>query len=106
VTSREPVIFEKSFSVEGGTFRNAGRVSTQVKALLKKMNLAREVVRRVAIVTYEAEMNICAYGERGTILLRVVPEAITIEVTDKGQGIADVELAMEEGFSTANSEIW
>jgi len=59
VTSPEAVIYENSFPVEGSTFENAGRVSTQVKALLKTLNLPKEVIRRVAIVTYEAEMNIC-----------------------------------------------
>jgi len=105
VISRESVICEKSFPVQGGTFKDAGQVSAQVKALLKRMKFAEEVVRRAAIVTYEAEMNVCAYAERGTIVLRVTPEHITIEVADEGQGIADIELAMKEGFSTATEEI-
>jgi serine/threonine-protein kinase RsbT len=103
--SREYVICEESFPVEGGTFENAGEVSTQVKALLKGMQLAEEVVRRAAIVTYEAEMNICAYADHGRIVLRVTPERISIEVTDEGQGIQDIEMAMKEGFSTATEEI-
>jgi anti-sigma regulatory factor (Ser/Thr protein kinase) len=104
--SDESVIYEESFPVVCETFENAGRVSTQVKALLKGMKLAAEVVRRAAIVTYEAEMNIFAYAEHGEIILRVTPEQVAIEVIDEGQGIADIQLAMQEGFSTATEEIW
>lgn len=100
------LVCEASFSVEGGAYENAGQVSTKVKALLTEMNLAEEVIRRAAIVTYEAEMNICAYAERGRITVRVTPHQVTIDVTDKGQGIEDIEMAMKEGFSTATEEIF
>ena len=104
--SREYVICETSFQVKGGVYDNAGEVSTRVKAILKGMKLAEEVVRRAAIVAYEAEMNVVAYADRGVINLRVTPERITLEVTDEGQGIPDIEMAMKEGFSTASREIW
>jgi serine/threonine-protein kinase RsbT len=106
VISHETVVYEESFSVEGGTFANAGYVSGQVKALLKGMKIPEEVVRRTAIVTYEAEINICSYAEHGTIVLQVTPKDITIEATDEGQGIEDIELAMKEGYSTATEEIF
>lgn len=105
VNSHESVIYENSFHVEGGTFENAGCVSTHIKALLKGMKLAEKVVRRAAVATYEAEMNICAYAENGTISLRVTEEEITIEASDEGQGIADIKMAMKKGFSTATREI-
>jgi serine/threonine-protein kinase RsbT len=106
VTSHETVLFEGSFPVDGGAFENAGHVSTHVKALLTGMKLPKDIVRRTAIATYEAEMNICSYAERGTISLRVTPDDITIEAIDEGQGIADIELAMKEGYSTATRKIW
>ena len=102
----ENIIFEKSFPVEGKTFKNAGNVSTQVKAILQEMFLPAEEIRRAAIVTYEAEINICSYAEHGVITLRLTPEKIIIDSTDKGQGIADIKLAMEEGYSTATRKIW
>jgi serine/threonine-protein kinase RsbT len=105
VTSREEVICRNSFFVRGGDFTDAGKVSTQVKALLRKLHLPRDITRRVAIVTYEAEMNICSYADSGTIVLQVTPSLVTIEVMDKGQGIPDVELAMREGYSTATQQI-
>jgi serine/threonine-protein kinase RsbT len=105
VTLHDTILYEKSFPVEGGAFENAGVVSTQVKVVLTRLNFPKNVVRRTAIVTYEAEMNICSYSEGGKIAFRVTPNDITIEATDKGQGIADIELAMKEGYSTATEKI-
>lgn len=105
MTSPEKIFFEKSFSVQGKTFENAGRVSTEVKAVLQRLNLSKEVIRRASIVTYEAEINICSYAERGRIDVRVTPRFITIEAIDEGEGIEDVELAMKEGYSTATEKI-
>lgn len=103
--SRETAIYENSFPVEGGTYENAGHVSSQIKALLKRMKISKEVVRRAALVTYESEINICSYARSGKILLRVTPEHVTIEAIDEGQGIVDIELAMQEGYSTATDKI-
>jgi serine/threonine-protein kinase RsbT len=105
VISHETLIYENSFPVEGGTFKNAGRISTRVKALLKEMKLPREIVRRAAVISYEAEINICSYAKRGKIMLRVTPKFVTIEAIDEGRGIADIELAMKEGYSTATDKI-
>jgi serine/threonine-protein kinase RsbT len=105
VTYRETQIYENSFFVEGGTFKDAGRISTRVKALLREMGLPGNIIRRAAVITYEAEINICSYADRGTIVLRVTPKFVTIEAIDEGQGIADIELAMMEGYSTATDKI-
>lgn len=105
VTSCEDLSFEKSFRVQGKSFENAGHISGEVKALLQKMHLSYDVVRRASVVTYEAEINICSYAECGRILLRVRPKFLTIEAIDEGQGIADIELAMKEGYSTATDKI-
>jgi anti-sigma regulatory factor (Ser/Thr protein kinase) len=102
VTSHET--YEKSFPVEEG-FENAGRVAGEVKALLTDLNLPKQVIRRASVVTYEAEMNICSYANRGAIMLRVTPKFITIEAIDEGQGISDIGLAMKEGYSTATDKI-
>jgi len=105
VNSHETLLYGNSFPVEGKTFKNAGYVSRQVKTLLQKMKFSKEVVRRAAIVTYEAEINICSYAERGKIDLKITPERIIIEAKDEGQGIGDIEMAMKEGFSTATEKI-
>jgi anti-sigma regulatory factor (Ser/Thr protein kinase) len=103
--SHETSVYEHSFLVEGGAFKDAGRISSRVKALLREMKLPRDIVRRAASVTYEAEINICSYAERGEIVLRVTPKFVTVEAIDEGQGIADIELAMREGYSTASEKI-
>ena len=106
MNSHEIVVYENSFPLEGRTFKNAGYISRQVKTLLQKMKLSKEVVRRAAIVAYESEINICSYAECGKIILRVTPEQIIIEAIDEGQGIADIKLAMKEGYSTATQNIF
>lgn len=95
---------EKSFSVKGG-LENAGLISSQVKVLLTGMNLSKQTIRRAAVVTYEAETNICSYADHGKIVLRVTPKFVIIEAIDEGQGIKDIELAMKEGYSTATEKI-
>ncbi len=98
--------YERSFTVKGKTLKNAGRVSGQVKKLLQGMGLPEEIVRRAAIVAYEAEINISLYAEHGRIILRVLPEEIIVEARDKGRGIQNIELAVKEGYSTATEDIW
>lgn len=97
--------FEKAFEVLGRDFANAGRVSTAIKDTLKGLGIQAPIVRRVAIASYEAEMNLVMYASRGKMRLKVNSEAITIDVADEGPGIADVALAMEEGYSTATPEM-
>lgn len=99
-------VYENSFPLEGMTFKDAGRVSNQVKKILQKMNFHKDIIRRAAVITYESEINICSYAERGRITLQVTPQQIIIEAIDEGQGIKDIELAMQEGYSTATKNIY
>jgi len=98
-------ILEQTFTVEGGDFIHAGEVSSRIKTFLKEIGVARAVVRRTAIATYEAEMNVVCYAHRGTFHLAIAPDHLKIVVEDEGQGIEDIELAMQEGFSTSSSAI-
>ncbi|NPV04918.1 MAG: anti-sigma regulatory factor [Syntrophaceae bacterium] len=97
--------FEKSFEVEGGSFQNAGNVSGQIKGILKDLGVSTDIVRRIAIICYESEINIVSYAKRGTITLSVTDEAVKIEAKDEGPGIPDIELAMQEGYSTASPAV-
>ncbi len=94
-----------SFTVSGGCFDDAGRVSSNIKAILKQMGIAPDVVRRAALVAYESEINIVSYALRGMIHLRVSPSAIQIEAIDEGNGIPDIKQALVQGFSTATEKI-
>jgi len=97
--------FEHEYIVTGRDFSNAGRASTEIKDSLKRLGVNPAVVRRIAIASYEAEMNMVMYAWRGQITLRVDPQVVSIEVTDEGPGIQDIELAMQEGYSTASYEM-
>jgi anti-sigma regulatory factor (Ser/Thr protein kinase) len=101
----EKPLYEGSFTVMGGNFDNAGEVSSNIKTVLKQIGLPKDVIRKVALVAYESEINIVSYARKGMIRLRVVPESIMIEAIDEGQGIPDIEQAMQPGFSTANQKI-
>ena len=96
---------ESTYSVLGRDFANAGRVSTQIKDTLKRLGVHPTVVRRIAIVSYEAEMNLVMYATRGKVMLNVSSEDITLRIDDEGPGIQDINLAMQEGYSTATPEM-
>ena len=101
----ENPLYEGSFTVVGGDFGCAGEVSGNIKAILKRMGISNDLVRKAALVAYESEINIVSYARRGMIRLRVVPDSILIEAIDEGQGIPDIELAMQPGYSTASQKI-
>jgi serine/threonine-protein kinase RsbT len=93
-----------TFTIGGQDFANAGMVSTQVKTILKSIGYDPQLVRRVAISTYEAEMNVVMHAKRGHVILTASDKEIDIIINDEGKGIKDIELAMTEGYSTATEE--
>jgi len=101
----EQILLSNEFFVQGNDFANAGMVSTQVKSILKKIGFDPKLVRRVAISTYEGEMNVVMHAQRAKVHLSVTPRLIEVVIDDEGKGIPDVELAMQEGFTTATEEM-
>src|SRR5512143_1912899 len=99
------VPYSQTFVIEGRDFARAGSASTEIKSILKSIGVRPMVIRRVAIAAYEAEMNAVMYAVRTTMTFTVTPEEVRIVVEDSGPGIADVELAMQEGWSTATHEM-
>ena len=97
--------YENSFTVAGGNFEDAGRVSGKIKTILKEMGIPKDVVRMAAVITYESEINIVSYARQGIIRLHVLPEYVVIEAVDEGPGISDIRLAMQQGWSTATDKI-
>jgi serine/threonine-protein kinase RsbT len=97
--------FRQGFPLRGGDFGRAGRASCEVKELLKEIGLDPATVRRTAIASYEAEMNVIMYARRGRLELAVTPGRVRIVVEDAGPGIPDIPLAMTEGYSTATPEM-
>ena len=93
------------YEVEGGDFTKAGNASSAVKKTLKQLNVSPKVVKRIVVALYEAEVNIVAHAYRGTINVNINSELIHIELDDEGPGIPDIELAMQEGYSTASPKV-
>ena len=102
---KEEILLVHEFFVQGKDFANAGMVSTEIKSILKKIGFDPKIVRRVAISTYEGEMNVVMHANKAKVYLSVTPRLIEIVIDDEGNGIPDVELAMQEGFTTATEEM-
>jgi serine/threonine-protein kinase RsbT len=98
-------LLRESFQVQGRNFDKAGEISSGIKVILKDLGIDAGCLRRVVIVAFEAEMNVVMYADRGTVTLILTDKDITIEVKDEGPGIPDIELAMQEGYSTASDEM-
>jgi CBS domain-containing protein/anti-sigma regulatory factor (Ser/Thr protein kinase) len=90
-----------TFTIKGKDFGRAGGASTTMKKNLKRLGVQPDVIRRAAIASYEAEMNVVIYAEVGTMKFNISNEKITIVVEDRGPGIENIELAMQEGYTTA-----
>jgi len=97
--------FVQQYEIKGWDFTRAGEASCEIKNILKEIGTPPEIIRRVAIATYEAEMNIVMYAKHGVIHCLIDPHYICITLEDQGPGIADINRALEEGFSTATPEI-
>ena len=90
-----------NFKVEGKNFKKAGEVSSKLRKTLTRLNIHPQIIRRVSIATYEAEMNLVFYTNGGEISAKVQPDKIRIDIIDSGPGIPDVKKALVPGYSTA-----
>lgn len=93
------------FNVDGDDFSSAGAASVQVKKNLRQMGFSPDIIRRVAIAMYEGEINMVIHANGGQVTVEVTDEDIVMILEDRGPGIPNVELAMQEGFSTAQENI-
>ena len=93
------------FDVDGDNFTSAGQASVQVKKDLRRLGIDPEIIRRVSIAMYEGEINMVIHAGGGVAEVRVTEEAVEIILADNGPGIADIEQAMQAGFSTAPDTI-
>lgn len=93
------------YDVNAYDFTCAGEASGKIKRSLKDLGFDANLIRKVAIAVYEAEINMVIHAEGGVIDATITPECITVVLADKGPGIPDVELAMQEGYSTAPENV-
>lgn len=93
------------FDVDGENFVSAGQASVQVKKNLRELGFPPEVIRRVSIAMYEGEINMVIHAGGGEADVDVFEDKIVIVLTDHGPGIPDIDLAMQEGYSTATDRV-
>jgi anti-sigma regulatory factor (Ser/Thr protein kinase) len=93
------------YDVDGDNFTSAGAASVEVKRKLRQLGFSTETIRRVSIAMYEGEINMVVHARGGVADVWVEPDRITIILADQGPGIPDIDLAMQEGYSTAPDNI-
>lgn len=93
------------FDIDGENFTSAGEASVRIKKLLREMGFSPDVIRRVSVAMYEGEINMVIHANGGNADVIVSNDTIEIILADSGPGIADIELAMKEGYSTAPENI-
>ena len=99
IADKTTLIFE--YNIVGQNFQRAGESASKLKKSLARLGIQSQILRRVAIAVYEAEMNIVIFTDGGHISSYVKPTEIRVKAVDSGPGIPDIEQAMLSGFSTA-----
>ncbi|HOJ71583.1 MAG TPA: ATP-binding protein [Syntrophorhabdaceae bacterium] len=93
------------FKIGEKDFFIAGESASRVKKTLQQLGMKQDIIKRTAIIIYEAAMNVAIHANHGTLKVYIDPEVISIITEDEGPGIPDIELAMKEGYSTASHEV-
>jgi serine/threonine-protein kinase RsbT len=98
-------LLRKTYQVRGRDFDKAGETATEIKQILKELDIDAGLVHRAVVIAFEAEMNVVMYASEGTITFVLTDEEIKLEIADTGPGIEDIGMALTEGFSTATDEM-
>ena len=98
-------VIKQHYVVDGTDFTRAGEASGKIKKTLKDIGFPPQAVRNTAIAVYEAEINLVIHAGGGEIDVEITPEYVKVVLTDHGPGIENLELAMQEGYSTAPDRI-
>lgn len=93
------------FEIQGGDFATAGNASSQIKKILKQLNVDHRDIKRIVVALYEAKVNVVAHAFGGKISAEINTTEVRIRLVDEGPGIPDIELAMQQGYSTASPEV-
>ena len=97
-----PAYLLREYPIRKFDFDQAGRASTELKRFLKEHNYSARFMRRAAVASYELEMNMVVHSDGGVLTLLTRPGLVEIVARDKGPGIANINQALTEGYSTAN----
>lgn len=93
------------FEIVSGDFSMAGRASSQIKKVLKQLQVDTKVIKRIVVAIYEAEVNVVAHSHGGTLRAEIDGHGIQVELKDKGPGIENIKKAMQTGYSTATKKV-
>ena len=93
------------FVVDGEDFTSAGQASVQMKKNLRRLGIPPETIRKISIAMYEGEINMVIHAGGGEAEVLVYEDRIEMILTDHGPGIANIEKAMQEGYSTAPDNV-
>ena len=93
------------FVVDGEDFTSAGQASVQMKKNLRRLGIPPEIIRKISIAMYEGEINMVIHADGGDADVLVYEDRIVMILTDHGPGIANIDKAMQEGYSTAPDNV-
>jgi anti-sigma regulatory factor (Ser/Thr protein kinase) len=93
------------YKIEAGNFTKAGDASSNVKKILKQLNVDPQIIKRIVVSLYEGEVNIVAHSNGGKVICDVDTSRVHLQLIDVGPGIPDIEKAMQAGFSTASAKV-
>ncbi len=93
------------FEIAADSFDKAGVAATLTKKRLQTHGVPPDLVRRIAVICYEAEMNVILHSLGGYMDVELLPDRVRIVVVDEGPGIPDIEKAMQPGYTTASEKI-
>jgi anti-sigma regulatory factor (Ser/Thr protein kinase) len=96
------ITLDRHFVIVPNDYNEAGKASSELKRTLKRMGFSRDLIKRVSVASYEAEINIVIHSLGGTADFKIIDDVIYLQFIDCGPGIPDIDLAMQEGYSTAN----
>lgn len=102
---KEKAVMAYDYETVKDDFSRAGEASSDIKKKLRQVGFENDIIRRVAIATYEAEINQVIHSLGGKITLLILSDRIELFFVDKGPGIENIDMAMKEGFSTASSKV-
>lgn len=97
--------YQIKFDILSGDFASAGQVSRNIKNTLTQLGIDPVIIRKIAVASYEAEMNLIIHSVGGAIQMEFRSDRVLIVAQDRGPGIENVELAMSQGYSTATKEV-
>jgi serine/threonine-protein kinase RsbT len=101
----DEILYSETFKIRGNDFEHGGEVAAAIKSVMKQLGIRNDVIRRLSIANFEAEMNVIMYANEAEVEFNVLPNMVRVVFRDQGQGIPDIGLAMQEGWSTATQQM-